>query len=160
LEATQGPATTVEDFDDPTSGSPAYTLCVYDESGGSPSLAFDATAPGGGICKNNKPCWTPPGGAPKGYKYSDRLLTPDGVLKMTLRPGSAGKSKIVLTAKGFRLGLPEPATENEFFHQDSAVTVQLVQDDGDCWGTSFSAASKNEVDQFKAKCGGSSPACF
>jgi hypothetical protein len=79
---------------------------------------------------------------------------------MTLRAGSAGRSKIILTAKGFQLGLPAPATVSEFFHQDSTVTAQLVQDDGDCWGASFTTAIENQVDQFKAKCGGSSPACF
>lgn len=156
----KGPATTIGDFDDPTSGSPDYTLCVYDESAGVPSLAFDATAPGGGICHSGKPCWTPPGGEPSGYKYSDKLLSPDGILKMILRAGSAGRSKIVLTGKGSGLGLPDPASEDQFFQQDSAVTVQLIQDDGDCWGASFSSATKNEVDQFKAKCGGTSPACF
>jgi hypothetical protein len=156
----QGPATSEADFEDPTSGAPNYTLCVYDESAGVPSLAFDSTAPGGGLCKNGKPCWTPTGGIPNGYKYSDKFLTPDGILKMTLRAGNAGRSKIVLTAKGFLLGLPAAATAGQFFHQDSALTVQLVQDDGDCWGASFSAAVENDASQFKAKCGGSAPACF
>jgi hypothetical protein len=156
----KGPATTVADFDDPTGGSPDYTLCVYDESGDAPSLAFDSTAPGGGTCKNDKPCWTSMGAVPNGYKYTDKLLTPDGILKMTLRSGSANRSKIILTAKGFLLGLPSPATAGQLFHQDSAVTVQLVQDGGDCWGASFSSAVANSVDQFKAKCGGKSPACF
>lgn len=155
----KGPETSMADFEDPTGGSPAYTLCVYDESAGTPSLAFDATAPGGGTCKNGRPCWALAGATPNGYRYADKDLTPDGILKMTLRAGSAGRAKIILTAKGYRLGLPDPATPSRLFHQDSAVTVQLVQDDGDCWGASFSGAVANDVNKFKAKCGGRAPAC-
>lgn len=155
----RGPATSVADFGDPTGGSPSYTLCVYDESAGTPSLAFDATAPGGGTCKNGRPCWRSTGATANGYKYANKLLNPDGILKMTLRSGSTGGSKIILTAKGHRLGLPDPATPSRFFHQDAAVTVQLVQDDGDCWGASYGTAVENDVDKFKAKCGGRRPAC-
>jgi hypothetical protein len=69
-------------FSAPTEAEPGndYTLCLYDESGGPPTLLFDAVAPAGGTCGTG-PCWKPTpncSGATCGYTYNDKDSTPDG----------------------------------------------------------------------------------
>jgi len=80
----------------------AYGLCVY-EMGAAPALKLEATAPAGGLCAG-QPCWKE---TSAGFKYQDRVLTPDGVAMIELKAGpTPGKSTIRVKGKGPRLGLP------------------------------------------------------
>jgi len=100
--------------------------------------------PGGGSCKG-KPCWKALGSS--GLKYSDRDRTPEGVESMVLRAGPAGKSSIVVTAKGADLAPPVLPLAH-----DPAVTVQLRTSDGPCFGAAYSApAQKNDATHFRDK---------
>jgi cysteine-rich repeat protein len=142
---TKGDATTAGDFGNPVNGATTYDLCVYDTAAATPTLVMQATIPPGGVCKN-KPCWKTAGsGGANGFRYSDSLTGNDGIRKVILKPGLAGKAKIILKGKG--AGLPMPALP---FAQDPALTVQMKSSDGVCWSTAYDApAVKNDADQFK-----------
>jgi hypothetical protein len=91
----RGEATAAGDFGDPTT-STSFALCLYDDAG---TLLYGSLIEAGGTC-GTKPCWkalgTPPGSA--GFKYKSKTREPHGIAKLTLKPGDAGKAKIV--AKG------------------------------------------------------------
>jgi hypothetical protein len=90
---------------------------------------------------------------PKGWSYKDKTGVEDGIVKVTLKTGPAGKSKLLLQGKGASLPLPAPVDGSEFFDQDPSVTVQLVNDQVTCWTSTFfvSGTKKNDPGQFKAK---------
>ena len=98
-------------------------------------------APAGGTCAG-KPCWKPSGA---GFKYGDKELTPDGLSKISLKPGAAAKAKISVGGKSTNLPMPAlPLT--------TPVKVQLGRSDGAlCWETTFSSAKTNQADRFSAK---------
>jgi cysteine-rich repeat protein len=126
--------TPISIFGDPRSAND-YTLCVYDTTG----LLMQFTAPAGGMCDGGKPCWTP---ASTGFKYSDRSATHDGVSKVVLKAGDAGRAKIAMTAKGnldlARLPLSPP------------VAVQVRAKDGACFQARFNAPRTNNAVAFQA----------
>lgn len=133
----KGQATTFADFGvfGVPSGTAAYTLCVYSNTG----AVLGVTIP------TNSPNWTVIG-ANKGYKYKDLSGVPDGVQKALLKAGATGKAKAQVKGKGSNLptvtlgSLPLP------------VTAQLVNSENNiCYTTSFAAAKKNTTAQFKAK---------
>jgi hypothetical protein len=100
--------------------------------------------PAGGLCKG-KPCWKQLGTI--GFKLADRDRTPDGVDSLVLRSGPAGKSSIVLTAKGANLAPPALP-----LGQDPALTIQLRNTAGACFGATFAApAQQNDGAQFRDK---------
>jgi hypothetical protein len=62
-----------------------------------------------------------------------------------LRAGGPGKASLRVTGKGASLGMPSLP-----LLQDSKVTVQLKNTQGECWSAAYSApASRNQADQFK-----------
>jgi cysteine-rich repeat protein len=138
---TNGAATSVGDFGDPTTVSGAgYQLCIYDGDG----LLASADAPAGGFCAG-KPCWT---STKKGFTYVDKELTPDGLHKIILQQGADGQAKIVLKGRGALLDVPTlPIAASGL-----PVTVQLKNTDGVCWEAVYSTGiSKNLTTEFKAK---------
>jgi hypothetical protein len=100
---------------------------------------------GGGLCGGN-PCWKAIG--ERGYKYKDRNATFDGVFTLIAKGGDAGKSKIVLKARGASLPMPALPLDDS-----SDVTVQLLRDDvgTPCWQAVYPSATANESDGYKAK---------
>ena len=82
---TSGAAVSGSDFEDPATGTNDYALCVYEQTG----LLLGATAPAGGTC-GTKPCWKRTKSS--GFAYTDKVLDPDGLAKVVLKPGAtAGK---------------------------------------------------------------------
>jgi cysteine-rich repeat protein len=138
---TRGQETSLADFGDPSS-STSYAFCVYDSSGGSPSLLLETSAPAGGSC-GGKPCWqTIPAG---GFRYADRAGTPDGLVRLLLRTGSSGAARIVIRGKG--AFLPEPRLPPA---QDPEVVVQVHNTEGVCWEARYSTpALQSETDRFR-----------
>ncbi len=133
------------DFGHPVAGITNYVLCVY-EDGLTPSLAMSAELPAGGTC-GNRPCWKSLGSKGKGYSYKDRAATSDGLSKVLLRTGEEGRSKIII--KGGGPSLPVPAL---LFASYEGLVVQLVNGDGRCWESSYSApAKKNDGGKFLDK---------
>jgi cysteine-rich repeat protein len=141
----KGPALSTGQFGNPVSTSgPSYTLCVYDELGGTPSQILKLTAPPGSRCRSFRPCWK---SGKTGFKYNDRDASPAGLQKLQLKAGGLGKSKVQLKARGDNLTVPALGLS-----QDSTVTAQLVGSHGLCFAAEFSSpAKKNEPDQFKDK---------
>jgi cysteine-rich repeat protein len=138
----KGDATLLADFGDPL-GSTQYTLCIYDESAAVPTLTTSLTVPANGAWKPNS----------KGFKYSDKTLNFDGVRKIGLKLGPAGKAKVDVFAKGANIDPPlVPFDGASFYDQDGKVTVQLINSVGKCWSSDFPVpALKNDVDKFKDK---------
>ena len=138
----KGAATTVADFGAPTAGDD-YELCVYDGSG---ALVTSAGAPAAGLCAGN-PCWSSLG--TNGFKYKDKDLTPDGLLKVLLRSGDTGKAKVVAKGKGLNLDLPALPIDGA----DFPLVVQMQGEQGECWSSSFDSGNviRNDAGQLKAK---------
>jgi hypothetical protein len=134
----KGTATLLGDFGTPLAAT-GFTLCLYDQSANPQPLIF-VKAPPGGMC-GTKPCWR---ATKTGYKYTDKLLDPDGVSVIMLKAGADSTAKIVVKGKGANLAMPMlPLTPK--------VTVQLKRDDlGTCWDAEYSTPIKNQSDQFKA----------
>jgi len=136
----KGTATVLANFGAPLTTT-GFTLCVYDQSANPQPLIF-AKAPPEGTC-GTKPCWKT---TKTGYKYTDKLLDPDGVLGILLKQGVDSVAKIVVKGRGANLQMPVlPPTPK--------VTVQLKRDDdlGICWDAEYSGTPiKNLPDQFKA----------
>jgi cysteine-rich repeat protein len=141
-----GDGVTLGELGDPTVDE-RYTLCVYDESGPTPSLLFKASAPPGSC--GTEPCWIPAGS--KGYKYKSRSALGDGIMSIMLKPGAAGKASVVLKGKGSALanrpdGMPAPGFA-------LPLRVQFQGESGACFGARFTSAGvqKNAAGLFKGK---------
>jgi hypothetical protein len=67
----------------------------------------------------------PPGS--RGYRYKDRLGTPDGLELVLLRPGGDGRAKMSVKGQGPLLRLPAPD------RVDLPLLVQLQATNGGCW---------------------------
>jgi hypothetical protein len=134
----KGAATTLAEFGDPLTATD-YTFCLYDSSA-APQPLILAHAPAGGTC-GTKPCWKAIKG---GFKYQDKLFTPDGLQQVLLKSGVATKTKILVKGKGDDLPMPTlPLT--------APVRVQLKSESGVCWEATYSTPIKNLAEQFRAK---------
>lgn len=139
----KGESTTAADFGDPANSDTIYTLCVYGQVGGAARLALQAVVPPAGTC-NGQPCWR---ATSTGFKYGDPDAAADGVTKVILKSGSAGKAKIIVKGGGSALDTPPLPLS-----QDPQVIVQLKRTSvgSECWESRFSApATKNDGSQFK-----------
>ncbi len=142
----RGAETTLEEWKNPVEGSATYRLCVYDSSAKDQPLS-EIDVPPGGVCDGD-PCWTLL--EDKGYKYRDKLQTPDGIEGMNLVHGLGGKAKIKVKGKGENLRTPTLAPIGLAL----PVTVQLLIDDGIttlCWQSVFTTVKKTSDEDFSAK---------
>lgn len=131
-----GPSLTQGDFGDPLAGT-AYSLCLY---AGTASAGIDIAIPAFTGWKTV---------STSGYKFTDKTAAGDGAFKASLKAGTAGKSKLLVKAKGSNLDLAALP-----LNVASQLTVQLVRnDDPACWEATFPAASITTDDgsQVKAK---------
>jgi hypothetical protein len=139
----KGEALTVADFGD-LEEETTYSLCVYDYQGGAAvySTQLDV-GPGVPFAKAGK----------KGWKYKDKLGVADGLSKIKMASGAAGKSKIIMLAKGVNVPLAASFSAEAMFAADTQLGVGLINSDGQCWRTVFTAADvkKNTASTFKAK---------
>ncbi|MBX3026564.1 hypothetical protein KF840_16790 [bacterium] len=135
----KGDATTQTEFADPTT-SATYALCFY--AGATPTLINGASiAPDAGK-------WAAIGS--KGYKFNDVSAINDGITKIIVKGGGAGKSKALV--KGKAASLPDFDSNLPVAPGDLPVIVQLRNNaTGICWGSSFASPKKNQLDQFSAK---------
>ena len=135
------------DLGDPASTTD-YLLCVYDSTASVFSLAATLTVPA-------NPAWIDRD--PRGWKYSDKLGTFDGVRKVELKPGDSGRTSVKWQAKGASVPLPPAASSTRFFSQDPGVVVQLQKQSGSgpssCWTSGEFGdgdTSRNDPAGFKA----------
>jgi hypothetical protein len=133
--------TALVEFGDPVHSSATYRVCLYDASG-SPQPLLEAHVPPGGTC-GTKPCWR---ATTTSFSYRNNVGDPDGIIKLMLKAGVAGRAKVQAAAKGVNLQTPAlPLT--------LPVTAQLVIDDGvssQCWQTTFTTATVNDVSRLSA----------
>jgi len=109
----------------------SYHLCIYDGSAG---LLLSAAAPAG-------PSWAPKG---SGWRYASDDLMPNGLKKIGLTPGTAGKSRLLVRGKGAHLGVPplQPIA--------LPLTVQLKTSSA-CWQATYTASVVSGSRLFRAK---------
>ena len=129
-----GAAAELADFGDPTAGDPV-TLCIYDESNGTPSRIYELSVPSGGL-------WDP---ISRGYLYRDPARSLGGLKKLLLRSGVDGWSKIVFVATGAGVAPPSPP-----LRLDPRVRVQLLGETA-CFENRFTVPIENEAERFKAR---------
>lgn len=124
----------------------SYGLCLYAAS----DLVLRAEAPAAGVC-GARPCWK--AAKTRGFIYKDREGTPDGLVKIVIRSGDDGKSKVVAKGKGellpdvdLPLSLP--------------VTMQMQSTNGRCWEATYFAPGviRSDDGQFKGRAGSPSGA--
>ena len=136
----KGPAIALGDFGTPI-GSTSYALCIYDEAGGVPFNAYHGQPPGG--C-GTAACWTP--SSTTGCKFKSKTGAPDGITNLLLKAGAADKAKVEVSAGKLDLALsPFP------LQQSRRVVAQVRTSTGQCWGATFSTATKNTATKFSAK---------
>jgi hypothetical protein len=128
------------DFGNPPQAT-SYTMCLYDDVGGSTRLATSISVPAGSR-------WVMRGG---GFAYRDREGAAGGVRSLSLVAGSSGRVRIALRARGVSLPLPVPVSTSALFGNDPAVTVQIVNAGGICWQARYTEARANRVDMFAAR---------
>jgi hypothetical protein len=134
-------ATGIEDFGDPVHSSATHRVCLYDASG-NPQPLLEVDVPPAGTC-GTKPCWR---ATTKSFVYRNRVGEPDGVIKLLLKAGLAGRAKVLAAAKGVNLQTPAMPLS-------LPVSAQLVIADGvssQCWQTTFTTATVNDVSRLKA----------
>lgn len=133
---TQGPALDQADFGDPVSSN-SYAFCVYDGA----TKKFDLTIPSGSP-------WL--GISTKGFQYKDPSGVNDGVTRVKLLAGTAGKSKLQLKGRGMGIGMPMPVNGTQLL-SGATVVVQLHRNTA-CWETTFSPSQAvHKANSYKGK---------
>jgi len=126
---TKGAATSPGDLGTPTTTT-AYRLCLYDEGGAAPALAMHAEVPVGGVC-NGAPCWQ---STRDGFRYRSAARTPDGISKLVVKAGGAGRAKATVKGKGVLLPplptLPLALPLRVQLHAEDATCFEAVFGDG------------------------------
>jgi hypothetical protein len=135
---------TQSQFGNPISGTTAYAVCIYDAAN---QLAGEYTVDRAGDTCDGKPCWAAI--SDKGYKYSDKGTTADGILKMKLSGGDAGKGKIKVLGKNSSSNLPLGVAA--LLQNQTSATVQVLTSDASCFGVGLSEVKKADGTVFSAK---------
>jgi outer membrane protein assembly factor BamB len=131
-----GPATAVTDFGNPIDTTD-YAVCAYANG----KLLARAVAPAG-PCGAGRRCWKR---TRRGFAYRNPRA-PDGISKLSLRAGAAGRTRLRVSARGPHLLAPALPVE------EAGVLVQLRRgDDGAaCWYADHTVVVKNRTDLFRA----------
>jgi hypothetical protein len=137
----KGAATSPDDLGDPRIGAD-YTWCLYDESGVTPELLMEASAPAGGTCPTDKPCWKASGTT--GFQYGDKAATPLGLTQVKIKAGLAGKAQATIKGKGASLIFPDLPVS-------VPLRAQLIAGTGVCWEALHSVVVKSDATQLKVK---------
>jgi hypothetical protein len=132
----------VSDLGDPVTTT-NYALCVYEDAGGSPTLALELGAPADSIK------WVSKG--PKGFRYVDKTASPDGIKRLRVRTSPPTLADIVIRARGpniFKLQPRLPLAGGD----NAQVIAQLIRDDGpECWQSNYSDPPKHTDEVYKDK---------
>ena len=144
-----GPATVQTDLGNPLmNGGTAYHVCLYDNGGG---LVGQLDVDRAGATCSTAPCWKAVGGDPpggKGYKYTDKAATADGVTQILYLSGAAGKTKGLVKGAGSNLPVGIAAA----LQNATSATVQLRGSDApQCLSVTVTDIKKHDPTFFKAK---------
>ena len=127
------------DFGDPTT-TDHYTLCMWDESGPTPTLILRSLATAGQQCSSTKACWA---STTTGFKYTDRFRTPEGISALKLAAGAADAAKITFSARRENLAFPTLPLA-------TPIRVQLQSSAGACFEATYSSPRVNNGLAFAA----------
>ena len=147
-----GAATTAAELGVPAT-TDDYTLCIFDQTATTPRLLLSSTAPAASTCPfgpTGAPCWKALGDPPgaKGFTYRNAgLFSPDGLSRLKITPGLAGRAKASVKGQGANLQMPSPLDVTP------PVRVQLQAENGQCWEASYPSALLDREDVFRAKGG-------
>ncbi len=151
VKMAKGPALVSSELGDPFDfAAGSYSLCVYDDGD---NLVGDMTIRGANEICGTKPCWKSVGNplAPTGLVFNDKTTTQDGILKMVLKAGTTGKSKLIVKGKNRanagQTNLPSLAPG---LAGTTSATVQLHTDEKGCFTASLGNVQKNDSTSFKA----------
>jgi uncharacterized delta-60 repeat protein len=115
-------------------------LCVYDRSDGGDTRAYD------GSPSDPNGVWRARGTTNASIKYVSKTGVPDGITKVVLKLRSPlTKSTAQVQAAGDLALAPFPLQKNP------SVVAQIRWASGQCWGATFSTATKNDGERFVAK---------
>ncbi|MBW2314919.1 MAG: DUF4215 domain-containing protein [Deltaproteobacteria bacterium] len=136
----RGPALDQADFGNPLDGGGQH-LCLYQDDGTGHQLLMSLNAPDGVQAPGR---WTEING--RGYRYVDRGLSTDGILKLVAKGGAAGRSKWILIGKGSALPLagvlPPSPTVGEWIVQTRSDDVPST-----CLQATFDATNEVVADK-------------
>lgn len=135
----------VGQFGDPVNGNTGYLLCVYNDTS---NLVGTYTVETAGDSCGSKPCWSSKSNDTK-YQYSDNNLYADGIQKIQLFSGVAGKGKTAMQGKNKYETLPLGVAAA--LDGDTSATVQLIASDGSCFGMALPTIKKNADGVFDAR---------
>ncbi len=125
--------------------STTYALCIFDRSGGVPTLVGSYVVPASSDLWVHK--------KPEIAGYKDKPGSADGVTGVKLKADDEfGKSLASVKAGGVGMQLPDNVSGVQFFEMDPSLTIQLVNDVGGCWTSDFTPAQarRNTGTSFKA----------
>jgi uncharacterized delta-60 repeat protein len=139
----RGGATGAGDFGDPAADS-QLRFCLYTGAPTDPVPLVRMALAAGDQC-GAAPCWKGVGAPPgtRGWKRKEKDGLSDGVVLAALRSGQAGKSKIMLKAKGIRVPLPSLPLA-------TPLHARLQSSTGQCWEAEFTSPIVNTATKFKA----------
>jgi hypothetical protein len=123
-------AVTQAQFGDPVDDGTSYALCIY--TAGNALAGELSVARAGEVCEG-KACWSKV--STKGYKYGDKAASADGVSKISLGGGDAGKGKISMSAKNNAAKGQNslPTGIATALSGSASATVQLLTSDASCF---------------------------
>jgi len=140
-----GPALAQGDFGNPESGTTAYDVCIFDDAGNlAASFLVDRAAD---TCAG-KACWK--ASKDTGWQYQDKDAASDGVTKMKLAGGAAGKSQIqVQAANNAKKGqLAMPTGIAAALQTSASATLQVVASDAQCFAVTVDQIKKQAANAF------------
>ena len=140
----RGDVTPAEAFGDPLA-TEGFAFCVYEHPGLVPQLLMQAEVPAGALC-DEEPCWRKIDDS--GFIYRDRPGTTDGLTRIELENGVAGRSTVIVRGSGAALPMP-------LLPLQLPLTVQLQATNGECWEARYldAGVGTNEPNRFRGKAG-------
>lgn len=121
------PAVLPSQFGNPVVGTTAYAVCVYDAT--STLRGEYDVARAGALC-GTAACWAATKDG-KGYRYADKTASADGVTRMRLTGGDAGKGKIAAGGNNKTGNLPLGVAAGLL--NATGATVQILSSDASCF---------------------------
>lgn len=132
------------DWGSPVLSDTSYALCVYN---GSNVLAGAYEVSRGSDLCSGVPCWADFKDA--GFAYGDKtLMDADGISKIQLAGGDAGKGKILMLGKNSTSNLPT-GVASALSGSTSAI-AQFITSDGGCYGGTLSTVKSADGLVFSA----------
>lgn len=135
------PTVTQGQFGNPVTGTTSYAVCIYNAAN---QLQGEYSVAQAGATCAGKPCWAAI--SDKGYKYKDKAGATNGITKIKLSGGDAGKGKVKVGGKGLTL----PAGVAAALQNEVSATVQVLSSDAACFSVGLTEVKKADGLVFSA----------